>query len=221
MGGAYMCIYPMDSPGGYQLIGRTLPMWCTFAQWGQKDIYSRDKPWFLEMFDQIRFYKVPETAEEAKATGATECLDDLRAKFKAGLFTPRMEEEWLDLGKAKQQYHSPEVEAYKRKQAVAVDEQNEEERLSMLRLSSATATAQKNDEEIRKWKRLIYGTHMVNNKVDEWVSNGQDNHKSGRRKIKRPSRKSFSSGNSDCVSASYMKDDWLHSPNGHTRNYRR
>ena len=23
LGGAYMCIYPMESPGGYQLIGRT------------------------------------------------------------------------------------------------------------------------------------------------------------------------------------------------------
>ncbi|HBM23224.1 MAG TPA: urea carboxylase, partial [Alcanivorax sp.] len=27
IGGVYMCIYGMDSPGGYQLIGRTLPIW--------------------------------------------------------------------------------------------------------------------------------------------------------------------------------------------------
>lgn len=29
IGGSYMCIYPMDSPGGYQLVGRTLPIWNT------------------------------------------------------------------------------------------------------------------------------------------------------------------------------------------------
>ena len=27
IGGVYMCIYGMDSPGGYQLVGRTLPIW--------------------------------------------------------------------------------------------------------------------------------------------------------------------------------------------------
>ena len=34
LGGAYMCIYPMESPGGYQLIGRTLPIWNTFGRVG-------------------------------------------------------------------------------------------------------------------------------------------------------------------------------------------
>merc|ERR1719493_552258 len=32
LGGAYMCIYPMSSPGGYQLVGRTLPIWNTFGK---------------------------------------------------------------------------------------------------------------------------------------------------------------------------------------------
>jgi urea carboxylase len=58
LGGAYMCIYPMDSPGGYQLVGRTLPIWDT---WGHNtNSFTPDKPWMLEMFDQIRYYKVPE-----------------------------------------------------------------------------------------------------------------------------------------------------------------
>lgn len=38
-------------------------------------------------------------------------------------------------------------------------------------------------EEIRQWKKLIYGT-LTNHTVDEWVSNGQDTRKSGRRKAK-------------------------------------
>ena len=32
IGGMYMCIYGMDSPGGYQLIGRTLPIWNKFKK---------------------------------------------------------------------------------------------------------------------------------------------------------------------------------------------
>ena len=51
LGGAYMCIYPMDSPGGYQLIGRTLPIWSTFGRVGP---FSPAKPWLLNYFDQAR-----------------------------------------------------------------------------------------------------------------------------------------------------------------------
>ena len=50
LGGAYMCIYPMDSPGGYQLVGRTLPIWNT---WGRVEPFSPDAPWLLRIFDQV------------------------------------------------------------------------------------------------------------------------------------------------------------------------
>ena len=50
IGGSYMCIYPMDSPGGYQLIGRTLPIWNTFGRAGP---FSHQKPWLLRNFDQV------------------------------------------------------------------------------------------------------------------------------------------------------------------------
>lgn len=51
LGGAYMCIYPMVSPGGYQLIGRTLPIWNTF---GRVKPFSPATPWLLRNFDQVR-----------------------------------------------------------------------------------------------------------------------------------------------------------------------
>lgn len=51
IGGSYMCIYPMDSPGGYQLVGRTLPIWNTFGRTGP---FSASHPWLLEFFDQVR-----------------------------------------------------------------------------------------------------------------------------------------------------------------------
>ncbi|WP_339348025.1 urea carboxylase [uncultured Sphingomonas sp.] len=59
IGGAYMCIYGMEGPGGYQLFGRTLQVWNTYRQ---TDSFVDGKPWLLRFFDQIRFY--PISAEE-------------------------------------------------------------------------------------------------------------------------------------------------------------
>ncbi|MGC4251437.1 MAG: urea carboxylase [Sphingobium sp.] len=59
IGGAYMCIYGMEGPGGYQLFGRTIQMWNTHRQ---TDAFIEGKPWLLRFFDQIRFY--PVSAEE-------------------------------------------------------------------------------------------------------------------------------------------------------------
>ena len=43
----------MESPGGYQLIGRTLPIWNSF---GRVAPFTPDKPWLLRIFDQVRHY---------------------------------------------------------------------------------------------------------------------------------------------------------------------
>ena len=39
----------MESPGGYQLIGRTLPIWNPFTRTGP---FTPGKPWLLRNFDQ-------------------------------------------------------------------------------------------------------------------------------------------------------------------------
>ena len=58
IGGAYMCVYGMEGPGGYQFVGRTLQMWNRY-----RDLEAfHGKPWLLRFFDQIRFY--PVSAEE-------------------------------------------------------------------------------------------------------------------------------------------------------------
>jgi urea carboxylase len=62
IGGAYMCIYGMEGPGGYQLFGRTIQVWNTHRQ---TDAFIEGKPWLLRFFDQIRFY--PVSAEELVA----------------------------------------------------------------------------------------------------------------------------------------------------------
>jgi urea carboxylase len=55
IGGAYLCVYGMEGPGGYQFVGRTVQMW-------NRHRYTVDfrdgKQWLLRFFDQIRFYPV-------------------------------------------------------------------------------------------------------------------------------------------------------------------
>jgi urea carboxylase len=55
IGGAYMCIYGMEGPGGYQLFGRTIQVW---NAWRQTDAFRDGKPWLLRFFDRIRFFPV-------------------------------------------------------------------------------------------------------------------------------------------------------------------
>ncbi|KAH7412923.1 urea carboxylase [Cadophora sp. MPI-SDFR-AT-0126] len=66
IGGQYLCIYGMDSPGGYQLVGRTVPIWNRYRDVGK----GREEAWLFEIFDQIRFFEVEEKVlDEARETG--------------------------------------------------------------------------------------------------------------------------------------------------------
>jgi urea carboxylase len=87
IGGVYMCIYGMDSPGGYQLVGRTLPIW---NQYLKNEAFIDGKPWLLRFFDQVRFYPVTETE-----------LDRLRADFREGRHRIEITEEVFSLAEHK------------------------------------------------------------------------------------------------------------------------
>jgi urea carboxylase len=76
IGGAYMCVYGMEGPGGYQFVGRTLQMWNRYRTVAAFD----NKPWLLRFFDQVRFY--PVSAEE---------LLRIRRDFPLGRFPLRIE----------------------------------------------------------------------------------------------------------------------------------
>ena len=77
IGGAYMCIYGMEGPGGYQLFGRTIQMWNT---WRRTEAF-RDTPWLLRFFDEIRFF--PVSHQE---------LMEARAAFPHGAYPVRIED---------------------------------------------------------------------------------------------------------------------------------
>ncbi|WP_410211655.1 urea carboxylase [Aquirhabdus sp.] len=83
IGGAYMCVYGMEGPGGYQFVGRTIQMWNRYRETPE---FEAGKPWLLRFFDQIRFYEVSE-----------EELLDMRREFAAGRMRVKIEEGELSL----------------------------------------------------------------------------------------------------------------------------
>jgi urea carboxylase len=73
IGGAYLCIYGMEGPGGYQLVGRTVQIW-NRHRWGAGGTgLFAEHPWALRFFDRIEWY--PVSADE---------LWELRAETDAG-----------------------------------------------------------------------------------------------------------------------------------------
>ncbi|MEU1404288.1 5-oxoprolinase/urea amidolyase family protein [Streptomyces sp. NPDC005728] len=78
IGGAYLCVYGMEGPGGYQFVGRTTQVW---SGWQQRGAFEPGAPWLLRFFDRIRWYPV----EPDELLG-------LRADITAGRFVPRIEE---------------------------------------------------------------------------------------------------------------------------------
>ncbi|MDU7389220.1 urea carboxylase [Atlantibacter hermannii] len=110
IGGMYMCIYGMDSPGGYQLVGRTLPIWNKFLRNGQ----FGDEPWLLKFFDQVRFYPVSE-----------EELTAFREAFREGRAGVRIEESEFDFA-AYQQFladNAADIDAFRVRQQQAFSEE--------------------------------------------------------------------------------------------------
>jgi urea carboxylase len=83
IGGAYLCVYGMEGPGGYQLVGRTIQVWNT---WKTTPSFVEGVPWSLRFFDQIRFY--PVSADE---------LLDARERFPHGRYPLRVEETTFSL----------------------------------------------------------------------------------------------------------------------------
>ncbi len=82
IGGAYLCVYGMEGPGGYQFVGRTLQMWNRYRE--VADFAGR--PYLLRFFDQIRFYEV--SADE---------LLRIREAFPLGRYPLKIEETELSL----------------------------------------------------------------------------------------------------------------------------
>ena len=85
IGGAYLCVYGMEGPGGYQLVGRTVPVWRKPSPDGAHQAPA--DPWLLRTFDLLRFE--PVSHDE---------LMRLRTGIAAGDLDLQMRTTTLDLG---------------------------------------------------------------------------------------------------------------------------
>ncbi len=122
IGGAYLCVYGMEGPGGYQFVGRTLQMWNRWrdARHGALE-FEPGKPWLLRFFDQIRFYPV----------GEDELLK-IRHDFPAGRYRLRIEPGSFRLRdhRAMVAAHAADIGTQKARQQAAFDAERERWRLA-------------------------------------------------------------------------------------------
>lgn len=107
IGGAYLCVYGMEGPGGYQFVGRTVPVWSTYPRWRGT---TENQPWLLRFFDQIRFFPI-EAGD----------LLDYRRGVREGRIAVKIEETSLDIAA----YHGflarnrSEIESFRKRQQAA------------------------------------------------------------------------------------------------------
>ena len=92
IGGAYLCVYGMEGPGGYQFVGRTIQMWNPLRE---TEYFVKGKPWLLNFFDRIKFY--PCSADE---------ILKFREDFLRGEFRIDIEETTFHLGEYKKYLES-------------------------------------------------------------------------------------------------------------------
>ncbi|PTQ90658.1 urea carboxylase [Agitococcus lubricus] len=113
IGGAYLCVYGMEGPGGYQFVGRTLQMWNRYRQ---TDLFSADKPWLLRFFDQIRFYPV-----------SHDQLQDIRRDFPLGNYPLKIEHTVFKLSDYQQflKTNAESIQQHKQQQQSAFDAEYE------------------------------------------------------------------------------------------------
>jgi urea carboxylase len=109
IGGAYLCVYGMEGPGGYQFVGRTVQMWNRYRQ---TDDFRDGKRWLLRFFDQLCFHPV----------SATE-LERLRLDFPYGKASLQIEPTTLRLRDYRRflQDNAESIAAFKTRQQAAFD----------------------------------------------------------------------------------------------------
>lgn len=109
IGGAYLCIYGMEGPGGYQFVGRTVQVW-------NRDALGShfERPWLLRNFDRIRWY--PVDAEELQDLRAEQAQGRLALDIRDGAF--RLSDHRAFLAE-----HAEEIDRCRRRQQDAFDEE--------------------------------------------------------------------------------------------------
>jgi len=113
IGGAYLCVYGMEGPGGYQFVGRTVQMWNRYHETAE---FRDGKPWLLRCFDQLRFF--PVSADE---------LLRMRSGFPYGQCGLRIEQTTLRVAQYQQflRSNAVSIDSFRQRQRAAFDAERE------------------------------------------------------------------------------------------------
>jgi len=114
IGGAYLCVYGMEGPGGYQFVGRTLQMWNRWRHGQGHPAF--EQPWLLRFFDEIRFHPVAEDE-----------LLRIRERFPHGGYALRIEPSTFSLRDYRRflAEHADSIQAFKARQQAAFEAERE------------------------------------------------------------------------------------------------
>ncbi|KAL1613445.1 hypothetical protein SLS54_010607 [Diplodia seriata] len=120
-GGSCMSLYPVDSPGGYQMTGRTVPC---FDALGWREGFGAARPWLYRDFDLLTYYEVGEAE-----------MDGVLRRWEAGLYEWEWDEVTFDMAEhnALLAETAEEVRGIRARQAVAQEEMVRAERESLAR----------------------------------------------------------------------------------------
>jgi len=148
IGGAYLCVYGMEGPGGYQFVGRTIQMW---NSWCQTAEFSKDSPWLLRFFDQLRFY--PVSHEE---------LMQWREDFPRGRASLQIEETRFSLREYNTflQREADSIQCFKQHQQASFDAERERWAAAGQDLVSVEEVAAVNEDTV-----LGVGEHAISSSV--------------------------------------------------------
>ena len=109
IGGAYLCVYGMEGPGGYQFVGRTLQMWNRYRR-----TEHFTTPWLLRVFDQLRFHPV-----------SHEALEQIRRDHPQGRYDLKIEKTRFRLADYQAQIaeHQAETDAFRERRQAAFQQE--------------------------------------------------------------------------------------------------
>jgi len=134
IGGAYLCIYGMEGPGGYQFTGRTVPVW---NRWRKTEDF--EQPWLLRFFDQLRFY--PVSADELMKLREEVPLGRHRLKIENTSFCFADYERFLEK-------HAEEIAGFRAKQQISFQEERERWEAAGLQMDRVEEDVEVASEEV-------------------------------------------------------------------------
>ncbi|OBZ73034.1 putative urea carboxylase [Grifola frondosa] len=134
--GLVAAIYPIESPGGYQLYGRTLPPWQT---WGKGPDFDSSQPWLLRPFDQVAYEVVSEDE-----------YMELESQFDAGRYRFKIEDTVFSMSEYNTFVESiaDEVLQFKQRQTAGVESEEARERELFLKWDSRRRQQLEKEHEI-------------------------------------------------------------------------